>query len=188
MEPATVVPPLLLAMAALGGFDTLVNHEARARLPQWPGAAPELRLHAMRSALYAALFAGHAAGDWSGQAAALPLALLALEIAVTTRDTVIEFRLRPIRALERVNHLALLLVTGALALALTLSFARGAGGFEPAALAGVRAWLAAAAALALASALRDALAARRRTRLDGPPAPDRAASPTPRGTAGAAPR
>ena len=164
-EPMAWVVALLLLQAALGAFDTLVDHEWRARLPATPGAAPELRLHALRSTLYATLFATAAAADWSGAWALLPLGVSAAEIGVTARDTVIEFRLRRIDALERIVHLLLLLNTGAYTLALVLAAfgpdaATSSGG-------GPLRWLLAAAALgALASALRDGRAATRRRRLD----------------------
>ncbi|HYF59837.1 MAG TPA: hypothetical protein VEA81_12860 [Burkholderiaceae bacterium] len=167
MDPVALVVPLLLVHAALGGLDTVVSHEWRGRLPATPGTGPELRLHAMRSSLYALLFASVAAGDWRGAAALWPLAVSGLELAVTARDTVVESRLRRILAFERINHLLLLVNSGAYTLAIALSVAQP-GGFEPVAPGVARGLLWLAAAVAAATALRETLAARRRLREDAP--------------------
>jgi hypothetical protein len=167
--PFEWVLPLLVLQAVLGAADTLVDHEWRARLPTVPGAAPELRLHALRSSLYAALFAMAALADWHGRWALLPLAVSAAEIATTARDTVIEYRIRTIDAPERVLHLFLLLNTGAYTLLLGLA-AFSADRLVPASPDGWRVLLGLAAVGALASATRDALAARLRARTDGPQA------------------
>jgi hypothetical protein len=180
VDPYLLLVPLLLLHAVLGAFDTLVNHEWRARLPARPGAAPELSLHALRSLLYAVLFAMLAAAQWHGRWAVLPLAVSLAEVVVTSRDTVVEFRLRHIDALERVVHLALLLNTGAYTLLLGLAVADEdvlrAAPFD--------AWHAAlglAALGAAASGLRDGFAAAGRARADAPGAatPGRAAAVTP---------
>jgi hypothetical protein len=164
-DPAALVVALLLVQALLGGADTLINHELRARLPTVPGAASELRLHALRSSLYATLFLAFAFADWRGRWALVPLAVSLAEVATTARDTVVELSTRRIDAPERVLHALLLLNTGAYTLAIALL------AIGPDALALVppdpwRALLALAATGAAASALRDALAARRRTRSD----------------------
>lgn len=168
-DPAVLVAPLLLVQAALGGFDTIVNHEWRARLPASPGTAPELRLHAARSLLYGVMFALLAAGDWTGAWAALLLAISILELAVTARDTVVETWVRPIDAGERLVHLALLVNAGAYTLALVLSVGlqTAAARPRPGAVGAVLATgLALASAGAIVSGVRDALAAVRRERLD----------------------
>src|SRR5688572_32738876 len=59
----------LLAQGALGAFDTLYNHEHVERLRRRPAARPELALHAIREAIYAALFLGLAWFAWHGIAA-----------------------------------------------------------------------------------------------------------------------
>jgi hypothetical protein len=171
---------LLLLQAALGAFDTLVNHEWRARLPARSGAAPELSLHALRSLLYALLFAMLAAAQWHGRWALLPLAVSLAEIVVTSRDTVVEFRLRHVDALERVVHLVLLLNTGAYTLLLGLAVA----GEDVLRAAPFDAWHAAlglAALGAAASGLRDGFAAAGRARADGSDraTPGRGAAATP---------
>ena len=69
MNPLTISLLLLVAQGLLGGFDTLYHHELRAALPQQASAAPELRIHAVRSVLYGVLFGGLApnTGSWPGQ-------------------------------------------------------------------------------------------------------------------------
>lgn len=160
--PVVLVPWLLLAQAAMGGLDTLVNHELRARLPARLDARGELRLHAMRSACYALLFAAVAIGRFDGAWALLPLALALLELAITARDTVIEYRVRHIDALERLVHLALLLNAGAYTLLIALAALHewgrpSAAHWQQPSVPG--ALLLACAAGALASGIRDALAA-----------------------------
>jgi hypothetical protein len=173
MPPTDAVTPLvalLLLQAALGGFDTLVDHEWRGRLASTPGTGPELRLHALRSALYASLFGLVAVADWHGRWALVPLAVSAAEIGVTARDTVVEFRLRHLPALERVSHVLLLLNTGAY----TLLLVQALGAPDAVLRAGAdpgRVLLAIASAGAAVQAVREAFAARRRLRIDGPDGP-----------------
>jgi hypothetical protein len=70
---------LLAALGVLGAFDTLYYHEWRARLPALgKSAGDELRLHAWRDFVYAALFCSHrgspgeAATRWCLRACFLP--------------------------------------------------------------------------------------------------------------------
>ena len=79
MQPITIALWLLLVQAALGALDTFVNHEWRERLPHRPWAARELALHALRSALFAAIFAGLAWFEWHGGWAWVVLAVMVLE-------------------------------------------------------------------------------------------------------------
>jgi len=112
MKPITIVLCLLLVQAALGALDTFVSHEWRERLPQQPWAARELALHAMRSALFAAIFAGLAWFEWHGAWGWCVLAVMVLEYLVTTFDSVVEDRTRRLSAFERTNHMLLALNTG----------------------------------------------------------------------------
>ena len=119
----------------------------------------------MRSGLYAGPFAAHAAGTWHGLWALLPLALSCVEIGVTARDTVVEFRLRSVDAPERIAHLLLLVNTGAYTMAIGLAVSEETG-LARAGPDTAPALLALAAAVALASAARDARAAASRARLE----------------------
>ena len=112
-EPIRVVLVLLLVHAALGAFDTFVNHEWRERLPAQPWAARELASHSARSAMFAAMFAGLAWFEWHGGWAWAMLGLMTAEVAVTLVDSVLEDRTRRLSAVERVNHMLLMLNTGA---------------------------------------------------------------------------
>jgi len=112
MEPITLVLCLLLVQAALGAVDTFVNHEWRERLPHQPWAARELALHAMRSAMFAIIFAGLAWFEWHGAWGWAMFAVMALEYVVTTLDSVTEDRTRRLSSFERSNHMLLALNTG----------------------------------------------------------------------------
>src|SRR5438270_4409376 len=103
MQPIDAALCILLVHAVLGGFDTVVNHEWREHLPRRPEAAPELALHAMRSLMFAVIFAGCAWLEWQGAWGWAMLGLMAAEFAVTLVDSVVEDRTRRLSALERVN-------------------------------------------------------------------------------------
>jgi hypothetical protein len=109
---------LLAIQGAIGAFDTLYYHEWRARLPALPGARPELRLHAARALVYAALFALLPRVEWRGAWAYVLCALLAAEVFITLRDFVVEDEVR--RALggvfagERVTHTLMAIIYGAM--------------------------------------------------------------------------
>src|SRR5215207_4574664 len=111
MKPITIVLCLLLVQAALGALDTFVSHEWRERLPRQAWAARELALHAMRSALFAAIFAGAAWFEWHGLWGWCLLSVMILEYIVTTFDSVVEDRSRILSAFERTNHMLLALNT-----------------------------------------------------------------------------
>ena len=81
MEPIDAALVFLIVHAGLGGFDTFVNHEWREHLPRRPAAAHELALHAARSLMFAAIFAGTAWLDWRGAWGWAMLALMAAEFA-----------------------------------------------------------------------------------------------------------
>lgn len=166
MQPITIALWLLLVQAALGALDTFVNHEWRERLPHRPWAARELALHAMRSALFAAIFAGLAWFEWHGVWAWVALAVMVLEYLVTTFDSVVEDRTRVLSAFERTNHMLLALNTG-LYTAFTLLQVATAWQRLPSAVVAADhpLWLAlpltGCALAAAAWAVRDALASRR---------------------------
>ena len=72
-----LIPSLLAIQGAVGGVDTLLNHEWLERLPKRPEARGEIGLHSIREATYATLFAGFAWFDMQGAVCALVAALLA---------------------------------------------------------------------------------------------------------------
>jgi hypothetical protein len=115
----TLVAWLLVSLGLLGASDTLYYHEWRARLPaRGRSVAEELRLHALRDVLYAALFATLPSIAFRGGfVALLGMAILA-EIAVTLRDFVVEDRVRRplggVYAGERVMHALMGIVYGAM--------------------------------------------------------------------------
>lgn len=115
----TTILWLVAVQGALGAFDTLYFHEWRARLPaRGPSVHGELRLHAVRSFIYAVLFAGLALFAWKGAMTWVLIALLCAEIVITMADFVIEDRAR--KALgglfpgERITHAAMGIVYGAM--------------------------------------------------------------------------
>ena len=108
------LPALLVAQGVAGGFDTLLNHEIIERLPHRPAARTETALHAMREAIYGALFLGFAWLAWHGAFAALIGALLVAEVAVTAIDEVVENRIRVLPHNERAVHVFLLVNFGAI--------------------------------------------------------------------------
>lgn len=109
MEPVLVA---LVVHGVIGGMDVLVNHELRAHVPALPNAGPEQVLHAARELVFALLFIGLGWFAWHGAAALCIAALLAMEMAVTTIDTVIEFDARLLPPSERVAHVLLLVNFG----------------------------------------------------------------------------
>jgi hypothetical protein len=101
-----VTAPLsvLIVLALMGAFDTIVYHEIVARLPGDPAARRELQLHASRDFVYAILFATLAWLQPHGWAI-VPLAmLLVTEIAITLSDFIVEDRTRKLPPGERAMH------------------------------------------------------------------------------------
>jgi uncharacterized protein (TIGR01777 family) len=113
-DPMLPVLTLILIQAVLGATDNLVHHELEAALPSRPGARLELTLHASREAIYAVLFAGLAWLQWRGLWAAALGALLALEVAITLKDFLVEDRTRRLPPFERVLHTVLAIGYGAI--------------------------------------------------------------------------
>jgi hypothetical protein len=117
--PNTLLPALLIVQGVIGGIDTLLNHELFERLPRRFEARNELGLHAMREALYAALFGGLAWFAWHGTWAAIVGALLVAEVMVDACDEFMENRIRILPQNERVLHFFLTLNLGLIIAVLT---------------------------------------------------------------------
>jgi hypothetical protein len=165
MQPLDVGIAILLLHGLLGAFDTLYNHEWDARLPEQPYAARELKLHAGRSGIYAAIFAGLAWFEWHGAFVAVLALLVLTEFSLTLVDSVVEDRTREVSATERVVHMILGVTTGTWT---GFVFFTGFADWweRPSALVGTAygavSWLLTAYAIGAAlSAVRDALAADR---------------------------
>src|SRR3569832_2953250 len=98
---------VMFVQALMGAFDNLWHHELQARLPQRASARKELALHSAREAIYALLFAAFAWVQWEGAWAALPAALLVVEIGITCADFLEEDSSRKMPPFERVLHTVL---------------------------------------------------------------------------------
>jgi hypothetical protein len=110
---------LLAIQGIIGAFDTLYYHEWRARLPGGgPGTAPELKLHAARDFLYAAIFGTLPHLAWQGLWAIVLAAVLLTEIVLTLADFVVEIRVREplgdVYGGERVTHAVMGIIYGAM--------------------------------------------------------------------------
>jgi hypothetical protein len=109
---------LLAIQGIIGAFDTLYYHEWRARLAAGgSGTAPELKLHAARDFLYAALFGALPWLEWRGLWAVVLAAILLAEIILTSADFVVERRVRKplgdVYGGERVTHAVMGIIYGA---------------------------------------------------------------------------
>src|SRR5688572_4254875 len=113
MSALDIALMILVVHGALGAFDTLYCHEWQARLPRQPWAGPELRLHSLRSFLYAAIFLGLAWFEWHGAIAWLLFTVFAIEYVVTLIDARVEDRTRRLSRAERLTHMILGSTTGA---------------------------------------------------------------------------
>jgi hypothetical protein len=113
----TTVLWLLAVQGLVGAFDTAYFHEWRARLPAGgEQTAPELRLHACRSFLYAVIFATLPWLAWHGWWTLLLAAVLVAEIVFTMWDFIIEIAVRKplgdVYGGERVTHAIMGIVYG----------------------------------------------------------------------------
>ena len=120
----TMVFWLLALQGVIGAFDTFYFHEWRARLPaRGSQSAPELRLHAWRSFLYAVIFGTLPWLAWHGAWAVALAAVLVAEIAFTMADFVVEIRVRKplgdVYGGERITHAVMGIVYGAMLAYLT---------------------------------------------------------------------
>ena len=132
----TAALSVLIVMALMGAFDTIVYHELVARLPHHPAARRELQLHASRDFVYAALFGSLAWLQPHGWVVLLLAILLATEIAITLSDFIVEDRTRKLPPGERAIHAIMGITYG---IFLTLLFPNAVG------------WLSASAGFAGAS-------------------------------------
>jgi hypothetical protein len=110
---------LLAVQGAIGAFDTLYYHEWRARLPAGGRrTATELRLHALRDFLYAALFGTLPWLAWLGMWVAVLAVVLSAEIVLTLADFVVETWVRKplgdVYAGERLTHAIMGILYGAM--------------------------------------------------------------------------
>ena len=158
------LPWLLALQGLLAGFDTVLNHEIIARLPQKHSARPELGTHVFRELIWTVLLFGLAWFMWKGAAAWAIAALLAAEVLVTCWDEFLENRSRVLPHNERLFHVFLTLNLGAI---ITVLFPLlREWGSRPTGLVardfGALSWIISLFALsALAWAVRDTLARRR---------------------------
>jgi hypothetical protein len=110
---------LLAIQGIVGAFDTFYYHEWRARLAAGgSGTAPELKLHAARDFLYAALLGALPWLEWRGLWAVVIAAVLLTEIILTWADFVVERRVRKplgdVYGGERVTHAVMGVIYGAM--------------------------------------------------------------------------
>lgn len=122
MNTLPLVLDLVIAQGLMGAFDTLYHHELRAALPQQPGAALELQIHAGRSMVYGLLFVGLAWLTWGGLWLFLLAAMLLTEVVLTLWDFLVEDRSRILPPAERVLH-TIMALNGGAAFALLCLFA-----------------------------------------------------------------
>ena len=105
---------LITLQILMGAFDTLYHHELTERLAWRPLQRHELRLHAVRNLLYAALFLLLGWTEARGVFAMLVIVVLFAEVAVTLMDFVEGDMSRRLPASERINHTLLALNYGAI--------------------------------------------------------------------------
>lgn len=98
----------------LGACDTIIHHELTEKLAWRRSQARELRLHAARNFAYAGIFLILGFTELTGALAALLLAALYAELAITLWDFVEEDRTRALPPTERVLHTLLALNYGAI--------------------------------------------------------------------------
>jgi hypothetical protein len=113
----TVVLSLLAVQAVIGAFDTFYFHEWRARLPAGGAqTAPELKLHAWRTFLYAVIFAMLPWIEWHGLWVVVLVTVLVAEIVFTLWDFVVEIAVRKplgdVYGGERITHAIMGIVYG----------------------------------------------------------------------------
>ena len=113
MNTHTLALQLMAAQGCLGAFDTLYHHELTEALPQRDTARTELGIHALRAALYSALFIGLSSWQFHGWWAVAVIAVFAVEIGLTLWAFVVEDQTRLLPATERVTHTVLAINGGA---------------------------------------------------------------------------
>ena len=157
----TAALSVLIALALMGAFDTIVFHELVAKLPNNPAARRELQLHASRDCVYVILFGSLAWLQPHGWLVLLLAVLLATEIAITLSDFIVEDRTRRLPPGERAMH-AIMGITYGVFAALLFPHAVGwlgaPAGFEPAFYGGIS-WVLTAFAIGVGlSGVRDIIA------------------------------
>ena len=165
---------LIAIQVAMGAFDTLYHHELTERLAWRPSQQHELKLHAIRNILYAALFLTLGFLEVHGLLALLVMAVLIVEVVITLMDFVEEDMSRKLPASERVNHTLLALNYGAILMLLLPALLDWSARPTGVVVTTHGLWSAFAALSALGVALfglRDYLASRRSVRL-ALPAPE----------------
>ena len=115
----TVALTLLAIQGVIGAFDTFYFHEWRARLPALGAqGAPELRLHAWRSFLYALIFGSLPWVAWQGLWVLALSGILVAEIVFTMADFVVEITVRKplgdVYGGERITHAVMGILYGAM--------------------------------------------------------------------------
>ena len=95
---------LIIIQAFIGAYDTIYHHDIKEKLPQRPSAALELKIHAMRSSLYAVLFFTLAWTYPFGIYAIGLAVVIFTEIALTFWDFVVEDQTRRLPPAERIVH------------------------------------------------------------------------------------
>lgn len=114
MDTMDWVIALLIVQGVLGAIDTIYHHELTVALPRRAGARKELSIHAVRAVLYGLVFASIAHVEFHGGWVAFISTLVAIEIALTLWDFVVEDNSRMLPATERVLHTVLAINGGAL--------------------------------------------------------------------------
>lgn len=105
---------LLIVQGLMGAFDTIYHHELTEDLAHHPSARKELGIHAVRAVLYGVLFAAMAHLAFHGVWVLAVTALIAVEVALTLWDFVVEDNSRKLPPTERVLHTLLAINGGAL--------------------------------------------------------------------------
>jgi hypothetical protein len=105
---------LVALQLAMGLFDIVYHHELTERLAWRPSQRIELVLHGARNLIYAILFLTLGLFEVRGVWAMLLIALLAVEVLVTTIDFVEEDLSRKLPATERIAHTLLAINYGAI--------------------------------------------------------------------------
>ena len=113
----TIVLWLLALQGVIGAFDTFYFHEWRARLPALGAqSAPELKLHAWRSFLYAVIFGTLPWLAWHGLWVVVLVVVLVAEIGFTLADFVVEIAVRKplgdVYGGERITHALMGIIYG----------------------------------------------------------------------------
>ncbi|MCH8908230.1 MAG: hypothetical protein IH840_14170 [Candidatus Heimdallarchaeota archaeon] len=103
---------LLIGQGVMGAFDTLWYHEYRSKLPSNKEAKTELRLHSLRSFIYAIIFGTIAWLEWNGLFVVGLVMLLIAEIIITLMDFVEEDTFRTLEKGERISHALMGIVYG----------------------------------------------------------------------------